>query len=116
MRIKKKQYKRYKITPEMEVALKRQLEAFRAKFGRDPGPDDPVFFDTDSATPVPMSDEVVERATVRAMTAIGLSPAYIHAYSRTGRIVTTKNYPLLSPEERAEWDAAIAEYREKGVM
>lgn len=34
----------------VEQALEEQLRAFRAKFGRDPGPDDPLFFDPDAET------------------------------------------------------------------
>ena len=43
------------MTPEMRDVLLQQREAFKAKFGRYPGPNDPVFFDPDAAEPVPMS-------------------------------------------------------------
>jgi hypothetical protein len=29
--------------------MERQAERFRNKFGRDPGPEDPIFFDPDAA-------------------------------------------------------------------
>jgi hypothetical protein len=41
-----------KMTPEVHEALFQHREAFRAKFGRDPGPNDPVFFDPDATDPV----------------------------------------------------------------
>ena len=45
-----------KITPEMLAALDRQKEAFKKKFGREPGPDEPVFFDPDADTPQPLTE------------------------------------------------------------
>src|SRR5688500_13083409 len=41
-------------TPEgrmLQEALQDNLRAFREKFGRDPGPDDPMFFDPDADDP-----------------------------------------------------------------
>jgi hypothetical protein len=35
----------------MVAAMREQLVRFRQKFGRDPGPDDPVFFDPEKDTP-----------------------------------------------------------------
>lgn len=45
-----------KITPRMQEIVESQLQRFREKFGRDPGPNDPVFFDPDAAEPVPIGD------------------------------------------------------------
>ena len=39
----------------MRDALLEQHAAFRAKFGRDPCPSDPIFFDPDADTLVPMT-------------------------------------------------------------
>ena len=33
--------------------MQRQAERFRTRFGRDPGPDDPIFFDPDADQPRP---------------------------------------------------------------
>jgi hypothetical protein len=38
-------YEVVKLTDEMKAALETQIEAFRKKFGREPGPKDPIFFD-----------------------------------------------------------------------
>ena len=68
--------------------LHQQLEAFRLKFGRDPGPGDPVFFDPASAVPAPMPDDYLERETAAAMTRAGISPAQrppTQSLSRTSR-------------------------------
>jgi integrase len=108
-RIKKKK-RIIKLNPEMLDALRKQRERFRQKFGRDPGPNDPVFFDPDSDVPAPMSEDYIKRETVTAMTEAGISPVAIYAYRRTGLIVSEENYARLSPEERAEWNAAVEEY------
>jgi hypothetical protein len=39
-----------------------------------------------------------------------LDPAIIHAYEKTGRLVTEENQHLLSEMDLAEWNAAIEEY------
>lgn len=98
---------------EMTAALMReQLEAFRAKFGRDPEGDEPVFFDPNCDVPTPLMPEKMEEDTVRAMETAGISPQIIHAYRRTGRLVTEQNQHLLSAEAIDEWNAAVEEYFE----
>jgi hypothetical protein len=49
------------MTPRMKELLEQQLERFRKKFGRDPGPGHPVFFDpnADVATPHDIQDDVL---------------------------------------------------------
>ncbi|MFI2747265.1 hypothetical protein ACH5BA_13310 [Kitasatospora sp. NPDC018623] len=39
----------------LQDAVQRQLARFREKFGREPGPDDPLFFDPDADEPRPRS-------------------------------------------------------------
>jgi len=41
----------------------------------------------------------------------GTPPHIVYAAQKTGRIVTTENQHLLSSEELAERNAAVAEYR-----
>jgi len=91
--------------------LERQREAFRAKFGRDPGPDDPVFFDAKADTPRPLDDESLVATVVHAMKAAGIDPAKIHAYRRTGMLVTSENLGQWSAEDLDEWQAALDEYQ-----
>jgi hypothetical protein len=40
-----------------------------------------------------------------------VAPALIHAYRRTGRIVTLDKVNHLSDDDLAEWQAATEEYR-----
>jgi hypothetical protein len=112
----------------VEQALEEQLRAFRAKFGRDPGPDDPLFFDPDADEPHPLDRVAVEAGMVDAMERAGISPAQIYAFQQTGIIpveglldrVPTKRLQEfylavrryerlhLSAEENAEIDVAEA--------
>jgi hypothetical protein len=110
-----KRVRKIELTSELEDAMQRQFQAFREKFGRDPGPEDPVFFDPDSTTPAPIPIETLQSQIAAVMTRAGISPAFIYAYRRTGLIVTEENYLLLSPADRDAWDLAIEEYlQERG--
>jgi len=100
------------LSDETVTILEQQLEKFRQKFGRDPGPEDPVFFDADADMPQLVDQEKAEEAFLMAMTAAGLAPELIHAIQRTGRFVTEENSKLLSEEALAEWQAAIEEYQQ----
>jgi hypothetical protein len=106
------QYEEVPIDEQTAALIQEQLQAFRAKFGRDPEGDEPVFFDPDCDVPAPLMPEKMEEETVRAMAAAGIAPEFIHAYHRTGRIVTEDNQDKLSPEAIAEWNAAVEEYFE----
>ena len=50
---------------------------------------------------------------VEAMKQAGLDPAVIHAFEKTGLLVTEANEHLISDKDRAEWEAAVREYRTK---
>ncbi len=96
---------------ELLTALKEQLEAFRRKFGRDPGPADPVFFDPDAEEPRPIDGARLDAAITKALKDGGVDPAYIHAYQRTGMLVTRDNLRRWSPCELEEFREALEEYR-----
>jgi hypothetical protein len=49
------------LSPEGKDILEDQKIAFRKKFGRDPGPDDPIFFDPDAETPQPFPAEKIKQ-------------------------------------------------------
>ena len=96
-----------------QQAIERQLDAFRKKFGRNPRPEDPIFFDPDADDPVPITQEKYDEAMVEAMTTAGLDPVLMYAYKRTGRLVTESNRHLLTREELREWNDAVDEYHRK---
>ena len=50
---------------------------------------------------------------MRLMHKVGVSPAVIYAYEKTGFLLLEESYKSLPPEDRAEYDAAIAEYYAK---
>jgi hypothetical protein len=58
------------LSPEARAVIEHQLAAFRKKFGREPGPTDPIFFDRDAEEPRPISQhkqDEYERGIVEAM-------------------------------------------------
>jgi hypothetical protein len=57
-----------------------------------------------------------ERATelaVEAMREVGIDPALIHAFETTGLLVGEDNQHLIPPEDLAEWEQAVEEFRRK---
>jgi hypothetical protein len=102
--------RKMKMTPEIKGVLRDQRKAFIKKFGREPGPDDPLFFDPEASEPSPLNQKLLEDATLKAMLAAGTPPHFVYAYQKTGFIVTEAGYKSMSPEDRAEYDAAIDEY------
>ena len=103
-----------KLDPESMDMMNQQLQAFREKFGREAGPNDPVFFDPDADTPQPFPLGKYLEESTKAMVAAGIRPEIIYAHRKTGGlIVTEENQGKLSAEDIAEWEAAIDEYLEK---
>ncbi len=100
----------------MTRRMKKQRQRFIDKFGREPGADDPVFFDPDADTPQPLDGDAVMLAAVDAMEKAGIDPRLVYACAKTERMLTEKTYREVSQEERDEWDAALREYdRLEGV-
>jgi hypothetical protein len=85
-------------------------EAFIEKFGREPGPGDPVIFDSDYDTPVPLSEEKFRALTLEAMRDAGIPPHLVYAYEKMGFVVNEQRYQQMSPAARAQYIAAIKEY------
>lgn len=54
--------------------------------------------------------EHFEHGMVEIMKAAGIDPAKIHAFEKTGRLVSEDNQSLLTDDELAEWEAAVEEY------
>jgi hypothetical protein len=99
-----------RLDAELMRALKEQLEAFRQKFGRDPGPEDPLFFDPEADQPRPMDDGQLDGMVVDALRHAGADPAYIHAYKRTGVLITTDNFKRWRKRELEEFREALEEW------
>src|SRR5262249_60774220 len=78
-------------SPELAKGVQEQFQRFAEKFGRPPGPDDPLFFDPSADEPRPVIDEVVDQHMLEAMHKARIHPALIYAYQKTGQIVTRAN-------------------------
>jgi hypothetical protein len=52
----------------------------------------------------------IEKGVVAAMRRAGIAPQIIYAFERTGFLLLEESYKSLSPEDKAEYDAAIDEY------
>ncbi len=102
-----------KISDQTSEALQRQLDRFKQKFGRDPGPSDPVFFDPDSDTPVRMSEEKIMTKMVTMMREAGFPGDFIYAYEKTGIMVYEDNLHLFTKEDLEGWNSAIREFRSR---
>lgn len=98
------------IDDDVAHVLKEQRDAFVRKFGREPRPEDPLFFDPDSDTPRPIDYEKARDQAVEAMVTAGVNPRPIYAFHRTGLLVTEQNVERLTPQGRREWRAAIEEH------
>ena len=94
---------------ELEEAFQEQRERFVEKFGREPGPNDFIFSDPDADTPQPYPEEKYTEELVDAMRKANIDERLIRAYKKTGLIVTEENIDLLTPEELAEFEAAMDE-------
>jgi hypothetical protein len=96
--------------PGAAEIVRQQIEAFRKKFGRDPGPGDPLFFDRDKDLPTPLDLSDIEDEVMQALRKVGVEPQIIYAYKKTGLIGVAgaiNNWPA---DRRKEWEDSIDEY------
>jgi hypothetical protein len=99
-------FKSIPVSDELAEVIEEQKQKFIEKHGREPGPGDNLFFDMPPL-------EHAEHYMVQGMKQAGLDPAIIYAFEKTGLLVTEANEHLISDKDRAEWDAAVLEYRAK---
>jgi hypothetical protein len=99
-------FKSIPINDELAQVFEEQKQKFVEKFGRQPAPGDNLFFDMPPL-------EHAEHFMVEAMKQAGVDPAVIYAFEKTGLLVTEANEHLISDVDRAEWEAAVLEYRAK---
>jgi hypothetical protein len=86
------------------------VELFQARFGRLPGLGDPLLFDPAQDVPAPLSMKEVTAGTDALLNDLGSHPAFLHAYSKLGYVVTNQNAPFTDPQDLAAWDLAVAEW------
>ena len=57
---------------ELAEAMEEQLKSFKEKFGREMGPDDPIFFDPDCDVPTPLTEAKLKKELMEAARKAGL--------------------------------------------
>ncbi|MEQ4306269.1 hypothetical protein ABNF97_33645 [Plantactinospora sp. B6F1] len=85
-------------------------EAFEDKFGRPPGPNDPLFFDPGADTPQPVSVTQLENVTVAMLEAAGVSEAWIYACRHTGGLLPRPDGTFATDADARDWHEAINHY------
>lgn len=93
-----------------EAMLQAQTAAFEAKFGRPPGPEDPVFFDPDADTPQPIPLARMEAASTAMLVAAGICDAWIYANQHTGGLLPRPDGSFHTDADADEWDAVVDRY------
>ena len=90
--------------------MEEQRQALIAKFGREPGPDDPVIFDPDHDTPRETPEKKVCAQTFLIMLRAGTPEHLIYAYLRTGASSSTpahsrRRHPTIERLGRKLWQS-----------
>lgn len=102
--------KTIKLSGDAKAILEAQARLFEEKFGRPPGPDDPIFFDLDADELRPATLLDMEASGVEMLEAAGISPAWIYAHQHTGGLLPRPDGTFLTPRDQAEWDDAVTRY------
>jgi hypothetical protein len=103
----KKGLGKVRMTADERQLLLRQREAFIAKFGREPGEEDPVFFDPTKDVPTPLD---FENEVLDVMNQINAPPQLIYAYKKTGLMGFDPDKSRWPADRIQEWDHAVEEY------
>jgi hypothetical protein len=70
------------MTPRVQEALLDQRKAFIDKFGREPGPGDPVFFDPDKDVPTPIGVDRMSADLEKTLRDSSIDPAKAEAFRK----------------------------------
>lgn len=99
--------------PELVEAMEQMRLAFVKRFGRDPGPEDPIFFDNDCDIPTPINESIVTQELMEMMAAANIDPSKIYATRKTGFLPCEDNLHLMSESDKKEWNDAVQEYYDR---
>ena len=61
----------------IEEIMNKQLNSFAEKYGREPGPEDPIFFDLDDQIPISYSKENLRERLIQVAIKSGIDPARV---------------------------------------
>ena len=96
---------------QLREMMEGQARRFRDKFGHDPGPEDPIFFDPNADEPRPLELDTVTREMSEGLRQAGretgVDPALVEAWCELGYVVTDDNRHLFSAGDIAVWEAAV---------
>lgn len=95
---------------QLEEALRKQRALFVEKFGREPGPEDPVFFDPNAEEATPLGANAAADMwddLLAAAERAGIDPAHIHAAREVGYLVTEANQHLFNALEVEAFREAV---------
>ncbi|MFF8645096.1 hypothetical protein [Streptomyces sp. NPDC015345] len=97
--------------------LELQVDSFRQKFGREPGPGDPLIFDLDASEPTPITREDIDRMMLDMAgmaEELGIDPVFFHAGREVGYMVTEENQDMFTKAEVLAYSRAVARLRQDG--
>lgn len=98
------------LVPAAADAIRAQYRRFEEKFGRPPGPDDPIFFDPDSDEPTPLSLLDAERESTALLEAAGVHPAWVYANQHTGGLLPRPDGTFADDANTRDWNEAVDRY------
>jgi hypothetical protein len=102
---------------EFRDLLEAQKAAFRAKFGRDFKPRDPLFFDPDRDEPVLIPREKLPPEISAFFEQATIYGALVYAQVKVGYFLSPLNFDVASDGEVSAWDEAVREFAYlKGVV
>lgn len=99
---------------ELSRLLHAQLDAFRGKFGRDPEPGDPLFFDPDADEPLPLptaAQQTMWGRLERVMAAAGIDPVYALGAADVGYLVVEHNRHLFTALQVQAYSDAVERHQ-----
>jgi hypothetical protein len=98
------------VTPEFRNIMDKQRAAFSKKFGREPGPGDPILFDPNADQPTPFSEDQLNRSMTEGLLLMQVPHRFIYGFLKSGIFLTEVNRQHVDPSAREVWNQALDEY------
>jgi hypothetical protein len=98
------------VAPKLRNILDQQRVAFVQKFGREPGPGDPILFDPNADQPTPFSEDQLNRSMTEGLLLMQVPHRFIYGFLKSGIFLTEANHKHVDPSAREAWDQALDEY------
>lgn len=111
--------KKIQMNDEGVEMMKQQLTLFKEKFGREPKPTEPIFFDPDYDVPTPIDEKKMMKIFVQGMIQANTSKEHIYAYIKTDGLLPVDDgkgsLDMFHPDDLIAWENAIIEYMEDPI-